>query len=88
MPGVLQAFVYGDEEQGVRALLFAPSLQASGQADTLLLTANARLPAYARLGSWQFIDSPFSAATGELTANGRLRREQIRLRRIEQVVMQ
>ena len=88
LPGVLQAFVYGDEEQGVRALLFAPSLQASGQADTLLLTANARLPAYARLGSWQFIDSPFSAATGELTANGRLRREQIRLRRIEQEVMQ
>ncbi len=82
LPGVLQAFVYGDEQLGIGALLFAPAVAGSPQADALLASCNQQLPSYARIGQWQFIDTPLSAERGELTANGRLRREHILQTRI------
>ncbi|HSO06720.1 MAG TPA: hypothetical protein VLW45_05750, partial [Pelomicrobium sp.] len=37
--------------------------------------ANRRLPDYAQVRAWVAADAPFSAAAGELTPNGRLRRD-------------
>jgi long-subunit acyl-CoA synthetase (AMP-forming) len=39
--------------------------------------ANKTLPEYARVRRWLHAEEPFSFANGELTANGRLRRERI-----------
>lgn len=77
LPGVLQVFVYGDEALGLQALLFAPGLQARGEAEQIITERNQNLPEYARLTEWRFIPLPFTAASGELTANGRLRRDVI-----------
>ena len=77
VPGVLQSFVYGDEAQGVQALLFAPMLTADPHGEAQLRACNQNLPEYARLHGWQFIETPFSREAGELTANGRLRRDTI-----------
>ncbi|MGL4206337.1 MAG: AMP-binding protein [Aeromonadaceae bacterium] len=82
LPGLLQAFVYGDEAQGVQALLFAPGLQAHPQADEIITGLNHSLPDYARLTGWRFVSSPFTASSGELTANGRLRRDAILAKRV------
>ena len=40
-------------------------------------TANRRLPDYARIGDWIVAARPFTPGTGELTANGRIRRDAI-----------
>ena len=82
VPGVLQSFVYGDEGQGVQALLFAPMLAADPHGEARLRACNQNLPEYARLNGWQFIKTPFSREAGELTANGRLRRDTIRQLRL------
>ena len=42
-----------------------------------MTAANKRLPGYARVGYYLRMPRPFTAATGELTANGRLRRQAI-----------
>lgn len=83
-PGVLQAFVYGDEQQGIRALLFAPGLQSPEALAALLAQCNAQLPGYARLEGATVIDTPFSHQQGELTSNGRLRRHVIARQRLPQ----
>lgn len=84
VPGVLQCFVYGDEEQGIQALLFAPTLAGTQEGEALLQACNNRLPEYARLRGWQFIHDSLSRERGELTANGRVRRHIIFQQRIQQ----
>ena len=75
VPGVLQAWVHGDEATGIQALLFAPRWAATPDALAAQLQAcMAQLPGYARLQGWRLTDTPFSTALGELTSNGRLRR--------------
>ena len=83
VPGVLQCFVYGDEEQGIQALLFAPTLAGTAEGEGLLQACNNRLPEYARLRGWQFIHDSLSRERGELTANGRVRRHIIFQQRIQ-----
>lgn len=78
LPGIRQCFVHGDEQRGIHALFFAPEPPERA----LIEACNARLPGYARLSGWQFTAQPFTAAAGELTANGRLRRELIYRQRI------
>ena len=86
VPGVLQCFVYGDEFSGLQALLFAPALAADPQGEAKLQACNRTLPEYARLNGWQFVSTPFSRESGELTANGRLRRDTLRQLRLSAVV--
>lgn len=75
LPGVLQAWVYGDEDSGIQALLFAPRWTDTPDAlASQIAQCMARLPGYARLQGWRLTDLPFTAAQGELTSNGRLRR--------------
>jgi long-chain acyl-CoA synthetase len=74
-PLILQSYVFSDNGEQLAVLL------ASSAADAALETAinciNQDLPAYARVGEWHRLTAPFSRAAQTLTANGRLRRQQI-----------
>ncbi|WP_417358243.1 AMP-binding protein [Gallaecimonas pentaromativorans] len=69
--GIKQAFVYGDEEQGIHALV----VTERSDLDAIKAQLNAALPDYAHLQSLTATNEPFSAERQEVTANGRLRRQ-------------
>lgn len=73
-PDIAQAMVHGDARPAPEALLVA----ARSDADLAraVESANATLPAYARVSHWREV-SPFTPANGMLTGNGRLRRKAI-----------
>jgi long-subunit acyl-CoA synthetase (AMP-forming) len=48
-----------------------------GAIDAAVANANARLPAYARVMRFAIAAEPFTIANGQLTGNGRPRRERI-----------
>jgi long-chain acyl-CoA synthetase len=80
-PEIAQALVHGEGRPHAVALI----VPRRSDVDAIVLeravaAANARLPAYARVRSWLRASQPFTSATGELTANGRLRREVIERR--------
>jgi len=73
---IAQALVFGDGQSSCGALL-VPSAGADAVAiAAAVANANARLPDYAHIHHW-LLASPFAPASGELTANGRLRRDHI-----------
>ncbi|MEA1086348.1 AMP-binding protein [Sphingomonas sp. CD22] len=73
-PAILQAMVRGDGRAELDAVLVptSPDADVAGA----VAAANATLPAYAQVGRWQIVP-PFTPATGQLTGNGRLRRDVI-----------
>ncbi|SDD02932.1 Long-chain acyl-CoA synthetase (AMP-forming) [Sphingomonas sp. YR710] len=73
-PVIAQAMVYGDGAASLSALLVPCARDADLAA--AVAEANSRLPAYARIDTWQ-PSRPFSPQDGTLTANGRLRRTAI-----------
>lgn len=77
-PAIGQALVAGDARPWLCALLH-PARRGVGTAEleAAVRRANARLPAYARIGAWRTLDAPLTAANGTLTANGRPRRDVI-----------
>ena len=76
-PAVEQAWVNGEARPWAAAVIAA----RPGSPDTAIEEAvdrvNATLPEYARVRRWLRAEAPFSFATGELTANGRLRRDRL-----------
>ncbi len=80
-PEILQAFVHGDGRPAPEALLVpaGPSADLARAVEA----ANASLPAYARIASWQEA-APFTPASGLLTGNGRLRRDAIAARYLDE----
>lgn len=80
-PEIAQAAVFGESRARLSAIV-VPSTAAVG-AEALAAAierANARLPDYARVSHWT-PGPPFNAAAGELTGNGRPRRQVIWARR-------
>ncbi|PZP83729.1 MAG: AMP-dependent synthetase [Azospirillum brasilense] len=73
-PEIAQAFVYGDAQPALSALLVPAQAQADMQA--AVQRVNAQLPSYAQIAQWQ-ATQPFTVANGMATANGRLRRDAI-----------
>jgi pyrroloquinoline quinone (PQQ) biosynthesis protein C len=74
---ILQAVVFGDVRPWLGAIVVpAPAAPAAAVAAAVAV-ANARLPDYARIERWFAADGPFTAPGGDLTANGRPRRERI-----------
>lgn len=75
---IAQAFVHGEGLPGNLALLWPldPNCDAQTLSDAVAC-ANAALPDYARVRAWHRLETPFNAAHGLLTSNGRLRREAI-----------
>lgn len=77
MAPILQACVFG-EARPFNVAIIAPGAQATAaQIDQAIARVNAGLPTYARVGQWLPASQPFSPQNGQLTANGRLKRDHI-----------
>ncbi len=73
-PDIAQAFVYGDAQPHLSALI-VPA-RADADIDGAVERANTELPDYARIGH-AIPTAPFTPQDGTLTGNGRLRRQNI-----------
>jgi pyrroloquinoline quinone (PQQ) biosynthesis protein C len=71
-PAIAQAMVYGDGEAALGALIVPASDNAD--IDAAIKSANAELPAYARIADFRIVP-PFTPANGMLTGNGRIKRD-------------
>ena len=77
-PAIAQAAVFG-EARPFAAAVIVPRPGADGSAiEAALAQSNHTLPDYARIGRWVPAREPFTPVNGQLTANGRLKREAIR----------
>jgi long-chain acyl-CoA synthetase len=73
--------VHGESRPFAVALVGASAREAPDPVvEAAIVAANAALPNYAQVRRWARAPSPFSAADGTLTANGRLRRHEIHSR--------
>lgn len=72
---IAQAWVHGESEAWNVAVITPQPGAHRDAVDEAVQAANERLPEYARVGRWTYSLEPFSCANGQLTANGRLRRE-------------
>jgi long-chain acyl-CoA synthetase len=74
-PEIRQAIVFGEAQAELGALIvpLAPGLDEAALA-AAVARANLNLPAYAQVKRWQ-VRAPLDAAAGELTGNGRPRRD-------------
>jgi long-chain acyl-CoA synthetase len=76
-PAISQAWVSGEARPWTAAVIVARPGCANARVDEAIARASGTLPEYARVRRWLRAEEPFSFANGELTANGRLRREQL-----------
>lgn len=77
-PEIAQVIVYGEAQSQLSALIVPSGSDISvSTLQTVVDHANQLLPDYAQIGRWHALDKPFSVSDGLLTANGRLRRDQI-----------
>lgn len=77
-PVLAQAFVFGDGQPALSALLVPRSIEVTDEALAhAVALANKTLPDYAQITAWRRSDQPFTAANGLLTPTGKLRREAI-----------
>lgn len=75
-PEIKQAFVYGESLPVNIAILVTVSSDEQAVQDAVD-RVNERLPDYAQIAIWKHAREPFSARNKQLTANGRLRRDEI-----------
>lgn len=73
-PEIAQAVVFGEAAASLCALVVPARAGDPAGLDAAVRRVNARLPDYARIGRWQGA-APFDLRRGEVTANGRPRRE-------------
>jgi long-subunit acyl-CoA synthetase (AMP-forming) len=84
-PGIAQVLVHGEGRPYVVALVVPATPDAEPSTiQQAISAANARLPSYARVRRWLRVP-PFLASNGLATANGRLCREAIERRYLEQI---
>lgn len=77
-PEIAQAAVFGEAASSLCALLVPTRADLDDAAiDAAVARVNARLPDYARVGRWRG-SGPFDLTRGEVTANGRPRRQALR----------
>jgi len=80
-PEIGRAVAIGEARPYVVALLSAtPGHDTAATLGRAIARANAHLPDYAQVRRWALLTSPLSFADGTLTANGRLRRQEIQRR--------
>jgi long-subunit acyl-CoA synthetase (AMP-forming) len=73
-PPIAQAMVFGEAQPALGALVVPFPGVAAAAVLAAIDSANARLPEYAQVNRWR-ATAPFDPLRGELTANGRPRRE-------------
>lgn len=78
-PLIAQACVFGEAQPINTAVLVLRQSVADADADltSAMAEINHTLPDYARVGRWLVAKAPFSPLNGQLTANGRLKRDAI-----------
>lgn len=76
-PEILQAMAMGEADAALSALIVPMPGVAAEAVEAAVQRTNARLPDYARIADWR-ITPPFDPAAGQLTPNGRPRREVLR----------
>lgn len=74
---ILQACLFGEAKPWNTAVIVATPNANPADIDATIATLNRTLPDYARISRWLMADSPFSISNGQLTNNGRLKREAI-----------
>ena len=74
-PAIAQVLVWGEALPRNGAVVVPAGPVSADAVQAAIEAANRRLPDYARVGAWLFADAPFRPQAGELTANGRLRRD-------------
>jgi len=83
LPGVQQACVFGEAKPwNVAVITLSQDFISQKSTDNTTLAGsiaalNEQLPDYARIGQWLISRDPFSVDNGQLTPNGRLKREAI-----------
>lgn len=78
---ILQVMVYGEGEPHLSALIVPSSNTVSNKDFGIIVdSVNSSLPDYAHIKKWQLAAEPFSSRNGDLTSNGRLRRDVIAAR--------
>jgi long-subunit acyl-CoA synthetase (AMP-forming) len=80
-PAIAQAAVYGEGKPWNAAVIVPRPLPGVDMAQAVaqaVAAANRTLPDYAQVGKWLIAGAPFTPQNGLLTANGRLRRDEIR----------
>ena len=76
-PQILQAVVLGEAEAALSALIVSMPGVDPAQVESAVARANDRLPDYARVAEWRLVP-PFDPAAGQVTGNGRPRRDALR----------
>jgi long-chain acyl-CoA synthetase len=79
-PAIAQAAVFGEAQPWNVAVLVPrplPGVEMQRAVDEAIAAANQALPDYARIRKWIVASEPFTPQNGLLTANGRLRRDEI-----------
>lgn len=79
-PAIGMAVVFGEARPYLSALISPAAGATRAQVDAAVAQANTRLPDYAQLRKWAMVSTPFSFASGLLTANGRPQRALIHQR--------
>jgi len=74
-PEIAHAWVWGEARPWNAAVIAAAPRQSPGDVSRAVERANSSLPDYARIRAWIAAERDFSYTSGELTANGRLRRD-------------
>jgi long-subunit acyl-CoA synthetase (AMP-forming) len=73
----LQACLFGEAKPFNTAILVTKPNDAAKDLEAEIAQVNAKLPDYAQVSKWLIADVPFSTANNQLTANGRLKRDEI-----------
>lgn len=76
-PAIQQAAVFGEGRPWNVAVIVPHGSLDPETIASALAEANSQLPDYARVGGWLRADGPFTPENGQLTTNGRLRRDAI-----------
>ena len=74
---IAQACVFGEAKPWNVAIITTKPGAASSLLAGDIAQINQHLPDYARITKWLLADAPFSVANGQLTPNGRLKRDAI-----------
>lgn len=74
---IMQCCLFGEAMPTNAAVLVVAETVGNAQIEHAVQTVNKGLPDYARIGRWVRTKQPFSPHNGQLTANGRLKRDAI-----------
>ena len=76
---IAQIAVFGDERPFNTAIVFPGPAGRDEAIQAAIESSNSSLPDYARIKAWIKASQPFSIKNQQITSNGRLRRDAIRL---------